>query len=241
MKTKSSSRSSSLLSLILRERKPIRSFVSLPETQKQKMRIAVDSCLMTSSFSPSQYNLQPTRYHHCYDEKRVQELYKHCFYTEPLRSAAGLILIMSDLHSLTTIAEALLQEDRARGAITEKEFRIFSYLIGMGFPKSQYLFGACFRRLLFPIIRFFSSLPEIPQTNYKSWLYKQAGIFTGTLFLELSSHNIDWNMVEFFDEKKVLALFSYPASRYSIPFLVSYGTALERSNVEKNVIEICLS
>ncbi len=226
----------SLSSLLHEARKTVQTFEPVVGNEADHMKQVVERAIMTAALSPSQGNFQPTRCHIVTRHEEKQLLLRPCFYSSYISSSSGIIVILADKKNIHMYIQMILEEDRAQGAITEKEMKALKLFYEMGFLSSPFGIGGALKRLFLPFLRLFFTLPEVPLENYKSWFVKQAGLFTSTLLLELSLGKVDWVILDHFDEKRVLKALSYASSEYYLPFVVAYGKAKERADTER----VCL-
>ncbi len=191
-----------------------------------------------SLHAPSHGNFQPTRVIIVSHAQTKELLFKASFQDRSILDSLCTVVILSDRSFVKRRARDIIEDDYAKSAISEKEAKALRLLLDMGFSSAPFGLGAFFKKILIPFLSSFVKVPEIPIVNYRSWLYKQAGIIAGALLQSVHLHpKLRAKVCEWFDEKRALKALGMSPSDFYVPFIIPVGIARKSFKNERTTLE----
>ncbi len=162
----------------------------------------IATLINSSRVTPYAFYLQPTHYYVITEDAIKEKISKACF-NSPLIKQAPLVVIFTGDRFAPKHQEAILD-----GALEEKELTVDQaekarQALQLHFDVSPIGLGWLGKLLGAPIIRLFTTMPQIPAVHKREFLCRQVMRSVMTFFWAAESNGLNARIVESYDEWRI--------------------------------------
>lgn len=191
--------------LLARSRRAVRHFKPDPIDRE-----LLERCLDCARWAPSGYNLQPTHMTVIAEAAQRKQLRHACMDQAQITEAPATIVFSGDRRAPTHNFEAVLERDRAAGAISADYETKLRRFVPLAFARGPLGLGWLWKALLPPWLRMVTPLPTFPAVEPRYWLAKQASLAAMNFMLAARSAGLATVPMEGFDEQRVARIAGLP-------------------------------
>lgn len=171
-------------------------------TNKPVATELIDTLLQTAKKVPEAFHLQPTHTTIITDQKQKDAICSACFNMSLVRQAPVIIIFSGDRFCARE-QESQLLEALEENRITLDEADKARTALKLHFDTSPIGFGWLGKLIGAPILRLFTSMPQIPAVHKREFLTRQVMRSVMTFFWAGCSHELGIKLVESYDEWRI--------------------------------------
>lgn len=189
----------------------------------------IATLLQASKVVPYAFHLQPTHYY-VVDEEAVKESIARACFNQPLVKLAPAIIIFSADRFCARDQEAHLQAELEENTITVDEAEKARRALELHFDISPLGLGWLGKLVGGPILRLFTSMPQLPAIHKREFLTRQVMRSVMTCYWAAQSHGLASKILDTYDEWRIKRALNIPWHQIVVSVML-VGYAQEQGKV----------